>query len=313
MNKIFRMSSNRFLPFFLALATSTAYCGVALAQTPQTAAAPSTEANATALLQKHASLAGQLAKTPYRRPLVLESAESSSTVSGDAFAVLDSPFSTVSATFNSPRQWCEVLILHINTKYCRAGVGANPSVLKVTMGKKSAQQLADAFALEFAFKQVAASPDFMAVQLNAEKGPLGTSDYRMELSAVPLPEGKTFMHLRYSYGYSMTSRLAMQGYLATLGRGKVGFTVTGKNQPPVYVTGVRGAVERNTMRYYLAIEAYLTSLGRPPAQQLDARLQYWFDATEQYSEQLHEVSRDSYLTMKKDEYRRQQSAVPEPA
>jgi hypothetical protein len=66
------------------------------------------------------------------------------------------------------------------------------------------------------------------------------------------------------------------------------------------------------MRYYLAIEAYLASLGRPPLQQLDARLQYWFDATEEYSEQLHEVNRESYLSMKKDEYLRQQIAVPAP-
>jgi hypothetical protein len=309
MQKIPRIVLKHCLPAALALAAVMASSGIALAQTP---APPDKDSNATVLLQKHAALAGQLAKNPYRRPLVLESAENASTVSGDAYAVLDSPFSTVSATFKSANQWCEVLILHINTKYCRAGAGANPSVLKVSIGKKSAQQLAEAFALEFAFKQVAVSPDYMAAQLNSEKGPLGTSNYRMELSAVPLPEGKTFMHLRYSYGYSVTSRLAMQGYLATLGRGKVGFTAIGKTQPPEYVGGVRGAVERNTMRYYLAIEAYLASLSRPSVQQLDARLQYWFDATEAYSEQLHEVNRDSYLSMKKDEYRRQQNSAPAP-
>jgi hypothetical protein len=309
MKKFPHIALKHCLPTVVALAAVMASFGIALAQT---AATSDKDSNATALLQKHTALAGQLAKNAYRRPLVLESAENASTVSGDAYAVLDSSFSTVSATFKSPNQWCEVLILHINTKYCRAGAGARPNVLKVNIGKKSAQPLADAFALEFAFKQVAASPDFMATQLNAEKGPLGTSNYRMELSAVPLPEGKTFMHLRYSYGYSVTSRLAMQGYLATLGRGKVGFTAIGKTLPPEYVGGVRGAVERNTMRYYLAIEAYLASLGHPPVQQLDARLQYWFDATEEYSEQLHELARDNYLSMKKDEYRRQQNAVPAP-
>jgi hypothetical protein len=309
MQKIPRIILKHCRPAVVAWAAVLVCSGMALAQTP---APPDKDSNATALLQKHAALAGQLAKNPYRRPLVLESTENASTVSGDAYAVLDSPFTTVSATFKSTNQWCEVLILHINTKYCRASAGAKPSVLKVSIGKKSAQPLADAFALEFAFRQLAASPDFMAAQLNAEKGPLGTSDYRMELSAVPLPEGKTFMHLRYSYGYGVTSRLAMQGYLATLGRGKVGFTTIGKTQPPEYVGGVRGAVERNTMRYYLAIEAYLASLGHPPLQQLDARLQYWFDATEEYSEQLHEVTRDSYLSMKKDEYLRQQISAPAP-
>ena len=309
MKKFPRIILKHCLPAALALAAVMASSGCALAQTPAT---PDKNSNATGLLQKHAALAGQLAKNPYRRPLVLESSENANTVSGDAYAVLDSPFNTVSATFKNPNRWCEVLILHINTKYCRASAGANPSMLKVNIGKKTAQQLADAFSLEFVFRQGAASPDYMVTQLNADQGPLGTSDYRMELRAVPLPGGKTFMHLRYSYGYSVTSRLAMQGYLATLGRGKVGFTAIGKTQPPAYVGGVRGAVERNTMRYYLAIEAYLASLGRPPVQQLDARLGYWFDATEEYSEQLHEVNRDSYLTMKKDEYRRQQTPAIAP-
>lgn len=309
MQKITRIVLKLCLPAAVALAAATASCGGALAQTPATSGKDS---NAAALLQKHAALAGQLTNNPYRRPLVLESSESASTVSGNAYAVLDSPFSTVSSTFKSPNRWCEVLILHLNTKYCRASAGANPSMLKVNIGKKTAQQLADAFSLEFVFRQGAASPDYMATQLNADKGPLGTSDYRMELRAVPLPGGKTFMHLRYSYGYGVTSRLAMQGYLATLGRGKVGFTAVGQSQPPAYVGGVRGAVERNTMRYYLAIEAYLASLRRPSVQQLDARLQYWFDATEEYSEQLHEVARDSYLSMKKDEYRRQQSPTAAP-
>jgi hypothetical protein len=65
------------------------------------------------------------------------------------------------------------------------------------------------------------------------------------------------------------------------------------------------------MRYYLAIEAYLAALGQTPEQQPSARLQYWFDATEGYSRQLHEVDRKAYLSMKKDEYQRQQT-LPAP-
>ena len=70
---------------------------------------------------------------------------------------------------------------------------------------------------------------------------------------------------------------------------------------------MRGTMERNTMRYYQAIEAYLASLNQPPAQQFTARLSYWFDATEEYSRQLHEVDRSNYISMKKDEYQRQKS------
>ncbi len=289
----------------VALLAMAAMTGAATAQTP---AAPA-EQNAAALLEKHAELANQLAGSPYGRPLYLESSETSSMVNGNAYAILDSPFSAVSATLKSPKRWCDVMILHINTKYCHATSDASQSILHVNIGKKTEQELADAFALDFAFRLASASPNYLSAQLNADKGPLGTSNYRIELRAMPLPEGKTFMHLRYSYGYGMAGKLAMQGYLATLGSGKVGFTQVGQGQKQGYVSGMRGAVERNTMRYYLAIEAYLASLGRPAEQQFNARLDHWFNATEQYARQLHEVDKASYVVMKKNEYLRQQNGL----
>ena len=74
---------------------------------------------------------------------------------------------------------------------------------------------------------------------------------------------------------------------------------------PLYIGGIRGLVERNTMRYYLAIDAYLGSLSAPAAEQPERRFAAWFDATERYPRQLHEVDRDAYLRMKRSEYRRQ--------
>jgi hypothetical protein len=119
------------------------------------------------------------------------------------------------------------------------------------------------------------------------------------------------MHLSYSYGYGFAGRLAMQGYLATAGADKVGFTVTGKdgNGQPIYIGGMRGAIERNAMRYYLAIDAYLASRRAPPDQQMEKRIQTWFDATERYSRQLHEMDRATYVAMKRGEYERQQASI----
>ena len=290
-----------------------------LLSTSHTGAQPSSPAelesgaNAAALLDKYTALEKQLGKTPFGRPLVLESFEDTGSVSGNAYAVLDASFNMVSTTFKGPSHWCDVMILHINTKYCRAASETSPTRLKVNIGKKTPQELEDAFALEFLMRQVAASSRYLAVRLNAEKGPLGTSNYRIELQAVPLPSGKTFMHLRYAYEYGVAGRLAMQGYLATVGSGKVGFTRLNGDPKQGYIGGMRGTVERNTVRYYLAIEAYLASLNRPPAEQLDARLEYWFDATEQFSLQLHELDRSSYLAMKRDEYLRQQTKPVVPA
>ena len=259
------------------------------------------------LLEKHKELAENLSQNQYKRPLFLDSSESSNTVTGNAYAVLDSPFPTVSDTFKNPKRWCDVMILHVNTKYCRANSDTSPSILKLNIGKKTQQALSDTSALEFTIQLIADTSKHLVVYLNAEKGPIGTSSYRITLQVVPLSKDKSFMHLRYSYGYGLVGRLAMQGYLATLGSSKVGFTQTAQNQKTNYIGGTRGAVERNTMRYYLAIEAYLNSLDQPAEQQFDKRLEEWFDATEEYPRQLHEMDKPSYLLMKKMEYRRQQS------
>jgi hypothetical protein len=98
----------------------------------------------------------------------------------------------------------------------------------------------------------------------------------------------------------LTGRLALQTYLTTTGRAKVGFTVLGKpgNGPPQYIDGVRGLVERNTMRYYLAIVAYLESTQTAPEMQLEKRLRNWFTAVERYPVQLHEMNWQEYVDMK---------------
>ena len=287
----------------VGLMAATALAGSAMA-TPS-------DSGAAALQAKYTALAPQLARNEFQRPLVIESSEASNAVSGNAYAVINYPFSAVTTAFKSPDNWCDVLMLHLNTKFCRTtGGNGNPTGLEVSIGKKGPQEVKDAYTLAFDFKLTSAAPDYTAVQLNADKGPLGTNNYRINLRVVPLAAGKTFMHLQYSYGYGMAGRMAMQGYLATVGSGKTGFTLV--NNPAGgdknYVDGMRGAVERNTMRYYLAIDAYMASLTAPPAEQLEKRLQQWFDATERYPRQLHEVERTAYLTMKRNEHRRQQAA-----
>jgi len=101
----------------------------------------------------------------------------------------------------------------------------------------------------------------------------------------------------------------MKGYLATFGRGKVGFTNIADSPaaPPKYVDGIRGLAERNTMRYYLAIDAYLSALSGLPEKRLEQCLSNWFSASEQYPRQLHEIGRQQYMQMKREEYRRQQT------
>lgn len=78
----------------------------------------------------------------------------------------------------------------------------------------------------------------------------------------------------------------MQANLLTVGAEKVGFTLVDNGGAPDFVAGVRGVVERNTMRYYLAIDSFLASQSESPSAQLEKRLQTWFTAVERYPRQL---------------------------
>lgn len=261
------------------------------------------------LHDKYAAVAERLADNPFHRPLVLDSTESEQEIRGDIFARVDYPFAEVSAALNSSAHWCEVLILHINTKHCQASGDKSGVVLAVSIGSKNDQPLADAYRVEFAYRVVAARNDYLEVELKAESGPLGTSDYRIRLQAIAVDGGRTFLHSSYSYTHGFAGRLAMQAYLATVGRDKIGFTIVGRqpNGQPEHIRGVRGVIERNTMRYFLAIDTYLGTRGAPSPEQTERRLRASFDATERYAGQLHEMDRADYLAMKRGELRRQQS------
>ena len=253
---------------------------------------------AATLRERYKQLAPQLERSSFQQPLKLDSSETSGQLQGSIDAVVSQSFALVREQLQRPAAWCEILMLHINTKHC----STDGNSLAVHIGRKHDQPLDDAYRVAFNLQPEATGTGYLNMRLSADSGPFSTRDYRIQLQAIPLDGGsKTFLHLRYAYGYGFAAKLAMQGYLATVGANKVGFTKTGSMG---YIGGMRGAVERNTMRYYLAIDAYLASLTVPEAQQRTRRLEAWFTATEQYARQLHELDRADYLAMKRNEYRR---------
>ena len=264
---------------------------------------------AAALRARHVALRDALQQNDFKRPLVLESVQTAGDLKGDIHALVDHPFERVDAALRTPAQWCEIMMLHLNVKHCRAagGAGGAPQTLQLSIGKKYDQPLEDTYRVQFAWRSVVRTADYLQIQLRADEGPLGTRDYRIALEAVAIDAKHSFIHMTYAYSYGMAARIAMQGYLATLGRGKVGFSVVGREADgkPVYVDNVRGVAERNTMRYYLAIDTALDTYALPPAEQQDKRLREWFAATERYPRQLHEMEQADYLEMKKKEMKRQ--------
>lgn len=272
------------------LAAAACAGGPALAAGPEGAA----------LHQRHAELRSALANSPFGRPLVLSSSDSASRPQGEVHAVLRHPFTRVAEALQRPEAWCELMMLQTNIKRCDAAGG---EALQVAIARRHDQRVEDAYQVDFVHKVRDASAQHLLVEIAAEAGPLGTTNYKLGFEAVPLDAGTTFVRMSYGYSAGVAARLASQAYLSTAGRDKVGFSVVGKDEAgrPVLVGGSRGVAERNTMRYYLALESVLATMALPAEQRAERRLRDWYAAVQRYPRQLHEMSRDEYMAMKRRE------------
>lgn len=271
--------------------------------------------DAEALRSRYAALSEQLADSPFGRPLYLESSHRGGDWNGQIHAAVARPYLIVARALRGPQPWCDILILQTNVKYCEASIQRPTDKLAVHITRKHHDRLEDAYTADFRFQVIAAQDDYLHVVLTSPDGPFGTKDYRIELEAAPLDSERTFLHMAYSYTLGLTARLAVRSYLATAGSDKVGFSIVKRRADgrPVYVGGIQGMIERNTMRYYLAIEAYLGALDVPLAEQPERRLRDWYAAIERYPRQLLEMERDAYLQMKRREVKRQQAASKDAA
>jgi hypothetical protein len=260
------------------------------------------------LQARYIALREALADSPFHRPLYLESSEGGGELKGEVYARIDQPFAAVGAALQGMDRWCDILILHLNVKQCRAVTTTAAETLTLNIGRKFDQPLADTYLFALRY-QVTRRPGYLRNVLSAPEGPLGTSQYRIVLEVAELDGDRSLLHLSYAYAQGAAARWATQIYLATLGRAKVGFSVIGRDDDgtPQYIGSTRGVVERNAMRSYLAIEAYLGSLSVPAEEQVEHRLNAWHAGTERYPRQLRELELDEYLAIKRVEIRRQQA------
>lgn len=276
-------------------------CG--LFHLPGTSAEAPPPGPARALIAQHEAMAAQLASSPFGRPVVLESLELPEGLRGDVYAVVDYPLRRLQEALRTPQRWCEALLLHLNNRRCQVTQEAGRDMLTLSVVRRYDKPLDSAFTLPFVYRAASTTPDYMAVEMSAESGPLGTSRYHVMLEAIPVDAGHTFLHFSYAYAHNLMARVATQAYLATFGRDKVGFTAMGTlpGGDIDWIRGTRGLVERNAMRYFLAVDAYLSVMDAPAAQQVDDRLQAWYSSVEKYPRQLHEIDRTTYLELKRED------------
>lgn len=249
----------------------------------------------------------RLERNSFGLPLFLESLEKDDRVQVDVYGIFDHPFSSVGNVLKAPANWCDIVSLHPNVKACTYKGLSGAWLLTFYLGRKSYQPPEDAHQIIYRYRNVDQQEGYLDITLNADEGPFGTKDHRMKFEAIPLERGRTFVRVSYSYNDSAAFRLAEKIYFATLGRGKVGFTVTGtdRNANPVYIGGPRGALERNAVRYYLAIQSFMNTLRYPEGKRFNMRISEWYDLTTRYRKQLFDLEKKDYLTYKTKEHEKQ--------
>ncbi len=212
-------------------------------------------------------------------------------VGGEAFGLLDIEFEAFRQALAQHSRWCDMLLLHLNNKSCSTAAEGGRVTLSLGVVRRYDIPADQAFALAFQHQQVETGPRRFAVRLDAPSGPASTRDIQIVLEAMPAPGGRTFARLSYSYGQGFMTAAALRLYFATFGRSKVGFSEVGRtpNGQPELIGGIRGLVERNAMRYFLALQALFAADAQPQ------RARRWFELTEQHPRQLHEPTLEQYL------------------
>ena len=234
----------------------------------------------------------------------LSSSQQNDVLSAEVNSILNSPFETVVAALSNASNWCQILPLHFNIKACTYKIHENDEVLTIYSGRKIYEHPDDSYRMAYQFEIIRHDDSQLSLRLHAEHGPIGTTDYQIELDAIPVAEG-TMLHIHSSYRPSWLSSVLTSTYLATAGSDKTGFShieEKGKSKP---VQGIKGIIERNVMRYQLAVDAFLKTQTLPEASRHDASLTTWFKNNNHYP-QLHEMDEVEYLEIKREEWNNQQ-------
>jgi hypothetical protein len=272
----------------------------ALAHAATARADTATDATVAALRDAASRLLQSRPDNPLHLPLSISSSIRAGDVRADSQGVIDAPFLDLVRALRDPEHWCAVLILHINNKACRVTTkGAVPHIaLKVA--NRYDQPADESYEIDFVYHSLAAGATMLSARLDAANGPMGTSAFVIRLDAVPYGERRTALQLSYTYHQNAVTSLAMDLYVATLGSGKVGFTAIGLKPDGAvdFIGGVQGVAERNLMRDLLAVRAAALEPDGSTADAYTRRLRGWFDATESFPVQLHEIDRDTYLQLK---------------
>ncbi len=258
------------------------------------------------LIDKYHNIQEGLTIGPPTLPLFVKSSENSNsnTVYVDIYSTAHYPFSFIKDQLLIPANWCEIVLPHPDIRACTYKKTHDAWLLNIYSVNKFSIPLDDAYQMKFVYHIDALQPSYFDIALTANEGPSYTEHHQLGFEMAPLNKDTTLIHLRYSFGYRSWGYFLMK----LLGGGKIGFSVidTDSNGNPVYVGGPRGAAERNAVRFYLAILAYMDTFKIPVEQRFEKQINQWYDLAAPYRKQLLEMEKDNYIVYKRQDHRNQQ-------
>lgn len=245
-------------------------------------------------------LTENVATNPFGMPLGVQSNEQGDKVSAEVYGVVDQAFSVVADILGDVHAWCEFMLVSVNVKSCTLEAEATGNALVLYIGRKDYQTPQQAYEMRYVFRS-SRDAQHAEIYLDADGGPLGTRDNHIRLDALEV-DGHTLVHFTSSMRLGTVSRMATATYLATLGSGKIGFSsMPDASGKPVPIKGVQAMIERNVMRYFLALQAYVDTRAIAPSERFEQQINRWFDYTERFHTQLYELPKTEYLANKRRE------------
>lgn len=256
------------------------------------------------LLDKYHDIEKELEKNTGPVPVYVESSEDKNVTHVDIYGIIKYPFEIVQNKFLVPANWCDIVLPHPNVRACTYKKVGDTWLLNIYRVDEFTEPVEDAYKMEFVYRVSKLEPVYFDIALVAHKGPFHTKDHQIGFEAIPLEKNRTFIHLRYSFGYSAWGYLLMKLF----GGSKIGFSRAGTDSAgnAVYVRGLRGFAERDVFCYYLAVLAYFDTLGAASERRFERRTSQWYALAALFKKQLLEMTKEEYLAHKNQDWKSQQ-------
>ena len=228
----------------------------------------------TSLLERYQELRNGAGTMLPGTTICLTSSDEGKELSAEVSSIIHHPFEMVVSSLEKAENWCQFMPLHFNIKACTYQSREGRKLLTLYSGRKTYQSPDDSYEMTYRFEASRNDQSHLSLKLRADHGPVNTKDYRLEVKAQRDEEG-TLLHIYSSSRPSTLSSILTHGYLSTLGRDKVGFSRIQQNGEWRLVQGVRGVIERNVMRYHLAVDSFLSTQPLPETSRHTAALTTW--------------------------------------